>query len=84
MMVAGGIWLAQRQLFGLFNGQLLRNAFIALLGGAAMAMTAMLLRGYSPWWVAPTALFAYVGVLFVSGLLSRSQLEQVRNLFAKR
>lgn len=81
MMVTGGIWLAQRQLFDV---QLLRNAFVALLGGAAMALAAVLLHGYSPWWVAPVSLCAYAGVLFVSGLLGRSQLQQMRSLFTRR
>jgi Na+-driven multidrug efflux pump len=84
MMVAGGIWLAQQQLSGLFDKQLFRNTLIALLGGAIMAIVAMLLRGYSSWWVAPVALLAYVGVLFVSGLLNRSQLQQMRTLFSRR
>jgi len=84
MMVSGGIWLARRQLSGLFDRQLLRNMFFALLGGAAMAMIAMLLRRYSSWFVAPVSLLAYVSVLFLSGLLSRSQLQQMRGLFARR
>lgn len=83
-ITVGGIWLARRAvLWGLFDRLLLRNVLAALLGGGAMAIVALMLRGHSSWAVAPVALLTYGLVLAASGMLNATQLAQVRSLFTK-
>lgn len=85
VMVVGGSWLAFRALSTtLFDRMLWRCAAVALLGGAAMALIALLMRDYSAWLTAPAAVAAYGGVLAIGGLLRTTQLNQVRALFAGR
>lgn len=83
VMVAGGSWLASRALStSLFDRRLWRSLVVALLGGVAMMLIAMLMRDYSAWVTAPIAITAYSGVLAAGGLLRSAQLNQVRALFA--
>jgi Na+-driven multidrug efflux pump len=72
VVVGFGIALAPRSLF---NRGLARSLGLAFVAGVAMALVALLLRGWSPFLGAPLALLAYAVTLWGIGGLQKSYLE---------
>jgi O-antigen/teichoic acid export membrane protein len=80
-MVAGAIWLAPR---GIFDRSVLRGLGLAAVAGCAMAATARLLSGITPFVAAPLAVVAYVACLSVTGGLDKAQLAALRGFVTKK
>ncbi|MFT3906592.1 MAG: oligosaccharide flippase family protein [Steroidobacteraceae bacterium] len=74
LMVAGAVALVPKQLF---DRALLRSGAIAVAGGGAMTLTALLFRNITPWVTAPIAVAAYASVLVLCGALSYTGLRQL-------
>lgn len=80
-MVAAGIWLAPR---GLFDRALGRRFAAALASGGAMAATALLTRGLTPFASFPLALASYVVCLRLLGGLDDQQVGIFRDMLRRR
>jgi O-antigen/teichoic acid export membrane protein len=81
LMVTVGLWLAPR---GIFTRSVTRGLVLAVLAGGAMAITARLLSGITPFVAAPISVGAYFACLFVSGGIDRDQTETVRRTVARK
>jgi len=81
LMVAAGIWMAPRGVFGRpFALSLARVGA----GGLAMAGVSRLLLPVSPFVGAPLAVLAYFGCLWAVGGLDKEQLGGLKALFARK
>jgi Na+-driven multidrug efflux pump len=76
-----GVALAPR---GVFDRALARVLLLALLAGAAMAGSAVALRGLSSFVSAPIALSAYVGVLWFTGAIEPSYVAAMRRFVERK
>ncbi len=81
IVVCLGIWLMPR---GVFDAQLRRTLFFALLAGLAMALVARLTHSFSPFVAAPVAVLAYGAVLFMTGEINRTQLAAIKGTVTRK
>ncbi|MEI9953266.1 MAG: hypothetical protein WDO74_30890 [Pseudomonadota bacterium] len=69
---------------GVFDAQLRRTLFFALLAGLAMALVARLTHSFSPFVAAPVAVLAYGAVLFMTGEINRTQLAAIKGTVTRK
>jgi len=81
IVVVCGLWLIPG---GVFDAKLRRTLLIALLSGAAMALTARLLRSVTPFVAAPLASLAYAGGLWAAGEIDRSHVARVTDVVRRK
>ncbi|MEO6598842.1 MAG: oligosaccharide flippase family protein [Polyangiaceae bacterium] len=81
LVVASGIVLMPP---GIFDAKLRRALCCALLAGAAMGLTAWLLRAVNPFLASPIAVLSYVAVLFATGELTLAQAAGVRSAVMRK
>lgn len=75
IVVGFGIALAPS---GVFDQRLRRLILLTLMSGAAMALTALIAKPLGPYMSAPLSLMAYVGALWFTGGIDKSNLATIR------
>ncbi|HEU5075098.1 MAG TPA: hypothetical protein VFU02_13000, partial [Polyangiaceae bacterium] len=81
LMVSLGLWLLPR---GVLAVGMLRPACAALAGGGSMVVVAWLLASFPALLVAPIALVAYAFTLWLTGALSREQIEFLKSVARRK
>ncbi len=80
-MLIAGIWLTPR---GVFDRTLLRQLFLAMLAGGAMALVGRLLHSVTPFAVAPAAVTVYGIALVLIGGIDKEHLQMFRRILDRR
>ena len=81
LMVVAAAWILPRGILGRALG---RQLLLTLVAGAAMVVTARLLRPINPFVAAPISVLAYTGCLWATGGLNKEQLQILRGMFKRK
>ncbi len=81
LMVAAGIWISPR---GIFGRPLVRQLLLTVLAGLAMVAVARLLSRLTPFVAAPIAVMAYAGCLWLTGGLTKEHLQMFSQMVRRK
>jgi O-antigen/teichoic acid export membrane protein len=81
IVIALAVFLVPR---GIFDRRFWRTIFLAGVAGLSMAAVARLLRGWSPFLVAPIAVVAYVTTLRLTGGIDQDQARSIREFVQRK